>query len=481
MKRSLQMLLFVVLLSACATVPSLPTSTPSPSATLAPTSTPNPSATPPPPTPTITLAPSLTFTPSQPTLAAAVMQNSFAVGFSSDGGLLLFNSSLDGLVAGDNDHKQDPFLYHTADSVIQSIRVGSGSGPYQVSSGTAVSLSTNGQYVLYATVNASAIFRDLKNGQVIDLNFSVLDKGMDTSVHSGLLSADARYLELETYQGLWKLFLYERATGKVIDLSLSPDGQPADGDVFQAAFSPDGRFLAFVSNASNLAPGGRPCTDPNPSCGDVFLYSLATRQLERIPAHLGFIQGNPYPYLTVSSGARWLAWTEAEGEDYTPIVRLYNYASGKTETVCAPAGSRCAGQAPAISADGRWLAFAGMPASNPDGSWDKNQPSQIYLSDRQTGEQTLLSQGADGKPGDANSGIIQLQSEGWSSDVRISGDGRFVAFSSQAANLLPAGVAKQQCFDPVMVGAYPCYDLFVYNLQTRKLTWVSRPNQDSTQ
>lgn len=69
--------------------------------------------------------------------------------------------------------------------------------------------------------------------------------------------------------------------------------------------------------------------------------------------------------------------------------------------------------------------------------------------------------------------IISLQQGGFSSDVRVSGDGRFVAFSSQAANLLPAGAEKRQCFDPIIVGAYPCYDLIVYDRQTKELNWIN--------
>jgi murein DD-endopeptidase MepM/ murein hydrolase activator NlpD len=51
--------------------------------------------------------------------------------------------------------------------------------------------------------------------------------------------------------------------------------------------------------------------------------------------------------------------------------------------------------------------------------------TQIYLHDRTTGRATLLTRGADGRPGDGNS-----------VDPTLSGDGRVAAFASDAANLV---------------------------------------------
>jgi Tol biopolymer transport system component len=78
---------------------------------------------------------------------------------------------------------------------------------------------------------------------------------------------------------------------------------------------------------------------------------------------------------------------------------------------------------PAISADGRFVAFESRPAGDASG------PCGIYLLDRASGKApTPVSVAdADGTPGDADS-----------TDPAISADGRFVAFTSAAGNLLPA-------------------------------------------
>jgi Tol biopolymer transport system component len=82
------------------------------------------------------------------------------------------------------------------------------------------------------------------------------------------------------------------------------------------------------------------------------------------------------------------------------------------------------GRYPALSADGRYVVFQ-------SGSYNFIGPGvvwnyQIYLHDVATGVTALVSRDASGTPGDNTS-----------SAATISGDGRFIAFGSEASNLLP--------------------------------------------
>jgi hypothetical protein len=147
----------------------------------------------------------------------------------------------------------------------------------------------------------------------------------------------------------------------------------------------------------------------------------------------------------------------------------------KWKTVCAGVEPSCTGHSPSISTDGRWLAFSTVAATDASGQFLADTYAQVYLLNHQTGQLTLVSADSSGTPGNGESRIISLQQEGFSSDVRVSGDGRFVAFSFQAANLLSEEVEKRKCFAAIIVGAYPCYDLFVYDHQSEESNWVSRP------
>ena len=79
---------------------------------------------------------------------------------------------------------------------------------------------------------------------------------------------------------------------------------------------------------------------------------------------------------------------------------------------------------PAISADGRFVAFDSEATNLVPG--DTNDASDVFVRDRQTGTTRRVSVSSGG-----------AQGNGASFDPAISADGRFVAFNSDATNLVP--------------------------------------------
>jgi Tol biopolymer transport system component len=79
---------------------------------------------------------------------------------------------------------------------------------------------------------------------------------------------------------------------------------------------------------------------------------------------------------------------------------------------------------PAISGDGRFVAFYSDATNLVAG--DTNRARDVFVYDRQTGETTRVSVGAGGE-----------EANGDSFAPAISGDGRYVVFSSSASNLVP--------------------------------------------
>jgi Tol biopolymer transport system component len=96
-------------------------------------------------------------------------------------------------------------------------------------------------------------------------------------------------------------------------------------------------------------------------------------------------------------------------------------------TSCAAgeaSGSRCSpGSPPAVSADGRFVIFASDAGNLVRG--DTNRVGDIFVHDRVTGQTVCLSRRADGVEADADS-----------FEPAVSADGRIVAFTSRAANLV---------------------------------------------
>lgn len=100
-----------------------------------------------------------------------------------------------------------------------------------------------------------------------------------------------------------------------------------------------------------------------------------------------------------------------------------------------------------ISADGRFIAFA-SDATNlvPD---DTNEMTDVFVHDRETGETTRVSVASDGS-----------QAAGYSRQPAISGDGRFIAYESEAKNLVADDTNNWA-------------DIFVYDRETGETTRVS--------
>ena len=143
----------------------------------------------------------------------------------------------------------------------------------------------------------------------------------------------------------------------------------ANGTSSCPAISGDGRWVAFESSASNLVAG-----DTNGQ-QDVFVHDRQTGTTTR-----------------VSVGPR---------------------APRPTMTAAAPS----------ISADGRWVAFDSCASNLVAG--DTNGVNDVFVHDRQTGTTTRVSVGPGGAQANAGSGA-----------PAISADGRWVAFASWASNLV---------------------------------------------
>ena len=112
-------------------------------------------------------------------------------------------------------------------------------------------------------------------------------------------------------------------------------------------------------------------------------------------------------------------------------------ASGRTERVSVSSKGKqgnSGSAGPMLSGDGRFVTFSSGAANLVSG--DTNGRSDIFVHDRMTGETTRVSVAADGTQGDANS----------IGTAAISADGRFVAFASDATNLVPQVPSGRQIY-----------------------------------
>jgi hypothetical protein len=169
------------------------------------------------------------------------------------------------------------------------------------------------------------------------------------------------------------VFVRDRLTGSIERVSVNLSGRAANSDSALPAISGDGRFVAFTSDASDLVPGDRD------QGGQVFVRDRLTDETSQISVDSAGVE---------RKGA---SFTNRNAKDITP--------------------------------DGRFVSFTSSARLVPE---DLNNSLDIYVRDRQAGTTTIASRGVGGVDGNGDS-----------FSAPISADGRYVAFGSEASNLVP--------------------------------------------
>jgi Tol biopolymer transport system component len=205
---------------------------------------------------------------------------------SSDGRYVAFQS-LDQMTAGDTNQNQEVFLRDTcvgapAGCTPSTILISQGDAGSQSANGAGVgSISATGRFVIFDTAGAvpTAIFvRDTCIGAPAGCNastglVSVAAGGAAANAGSrgGSLSADGRFVAFESdatnvvsgdTNTTTDVFLRDTCAGapagcaaSTIRLSVTLEGVQGNGASVTPVISADGHFVAFISSASNLAPG----------------------------------------------------------------------------------------------------------------------------------------------------------------------------------------------------------------------------------
>ncbi len=216
-------------------------------------------------------------------------------------------------------------------------------------------------------------------------------------------------------------------------VSVSSSGVPADSSSIPWSISADGRYIAFDSYGSNLVAGDTYQT------GDVFVRDHLLGTTERVSVGIGGADSNGSSARpSVSADGRYVAFhswasnlvpgdTNGEADPQMGLdVFVHDRLAGTTERVSvSSAGVEGNSQAaaPSISADGRYVAFSSS-ASNLVAD-DTNGFMDVFVRDRVSATTVRVSLGASGDQANSDSQY-----------PAISGDGRYVAFTSSASNLV---------------------------------------------
>jgi Tol biopolymer transport system component len=278
-----------------------------------------------------------------------------------------------------------------------------------------------------------------------------------------VLSADGRYAAftsnaanlvagvLDT-NGTYDLFLRDRTahTTTLVSHLAASSQTAAGGTSFGAGMSADGRYLAFLSDATDLVPS---TTDGNHGF-DTFLYDRQTGLVTLVshasgqPATAANGSGSQAlisadgNYVAFTSSATNLVAGQVDGNAGQDVF-LYHRPSGTLTLVTAKGGTTTTtANAPSlfggISADGRAVLIASSASDLVSGLADGNGATDVFVYDRPSAKVFAVSRAA-GKPA--------RTSNGSSSGAQISGDGRWVAFHSNGTNLIKGQSDTSSSFD----------------------------------
>jgi Periplasmic component of the Tol biopolymer transport system len=221
------------------------------------------------------------------------------------------------------------------------------------------------------------------------------------------------------------------ATGVTELISVTANGQRAAGDSNLrhggGALSADGRYVAFYSFRDSVARG-----DGN-ALPDVFLRDRDRSMTLLVSAATTGGAGDGWSGLpSISDDGRLVCFMSAAGNlvandrNDSADIFVWNRDTGRTELVSVASGGAPGDDASlesALSADGRYVAFTSF-ASNL-ATPDPDRRTHIYLRDRDAGVTERMTVGLRGEL--ANS---------YSWEPSVSADGRYVAFYSNADNLV---------------------------------------------
>jgi Tol biopolymer transport system component len=230
-------------------------------------------------------------------------------------------------------------------------------------------------------------------------------------------------------------------SGPVVRVSVSADGGDPNGLSSDADISSDGRYVAFVSAASNLVPG-----DDN-GVADVFVRDLKNGSTVRVSERGGADGDGASTAPAISPDGGFVSFASAAknlvNDDGNGVqdVFLADLGRARIERMSVSSAEREQNRAVIepfpqisdVSRDGRFVAFDSDATNLVKG--DRNRDTDVFVRDRRAG----------------TTGRVSIDKFGFEADndsfnPSISPTGRFVVFQSFASRLAPGDGPKEDVF-----------------------------------
>jgi hypothetical protein len=420
---------------------------------------------------------------------------------SGDGRYVAFQSAASDLTAGDTNNTKDVFVrdLQTGTTMLASAKPsggGSGNGesynPY---------ISGNGQVVTFVSIATNLAANDTNQGRDIfayDLRTGVTslvsvnrggsgsgnaesargESSSDSSRYHNLnaISDDGRYTIFESratdltaaqdnnsnLSDREDVFVRDLQTGTTtpVSMNLTGDGT-GNGTSYSPTISRDGKFVAFVSNSTNLT------ANKKWQRGDIFVRNLAAGTTALASINLaGVDSGYDSMKPSISDDGRYVTFTSEATDLTTATTKPYNVyvrdmGLGATRLVSYNSAGTADGDSISsdsiISGTGRFVVFISSARDLVNGITRVSNQGDVYVRDLQAQTTTMLSVTPDGTHNSMER----------SRRPAISADGRVVVFENSDRSLItdepPSFSAKSNVF-AYAVGGQVMFDAYTYSV-----------------
>ncbi|MFQ5487862.1 MAG: hypothetical protein ACE5ET_05380 [Gammaproteobacteria bacterium] len=317
----------------------------------------------------------------------------------------------------------------------------------QSATGNWNSLSDDGRFAVFSSAAgnlvagdgngvADVFVRDRRNGATSRVSVASDGTQANGPSDAAVISGDGRYVAFESQagnlvagdsNGVSDVFVHDRQMGQTWRVSVASDGRQGNGPSLRPDLSADGRYVAFESQANNLVPGA-------PYWGGIYVHDRQTGQTTLESVNSAGVAAAFAYVATLSDDGRYVAFTAGNFNEwgFPGLTAINNvYVRDRNAGITWLAG-RSSDGTPAnadngpgtLSGDGRYVAF--ITAATNLVAGDSNGLSDVFVHDRVSGATTRVSVASDGSEADGPS----------PTPPHLSGDGRYIVFDSQAANLV---------------------------------------------
>ena len=365
---------------------------------------------------------------------------------SADGRYVAFDSAASNLVSGDTNGYIDVFvrdrkLHRTYLVSVSSAGVQGNGDSFEPS------ISPDGRYVAFDSAASNLVAGDTNGYIDVFVRDRMLHRTYLVSVDSAgvqgnigsfdpSISADGRYVAFQSSasnlvagdsNGVEDVFVRDRKLHRTSLVSVDSAGVQGNGDSFEPSISPDGRYVAFISAASNLV-----ASDTNGYI-DVFVRDRMLHRTYLVSVDSAGVQGNNGSFEpSISADGRYVAFDSVASNLVASDTNSYEdvfvrdrklHRTYLVSVDSAGVQGNNESYDPAISADGRYVAFTSYASTLVSGN--TNGYVDVFVRDRKLHRTHLVS---------VDSAGVQGNNESF--DPAISADGRYVAFGSFASDLV---------------------------------------------